>query len=296
MSVEVIDKIKPKNNADFPLVDAADIEMPDGTRLSDHDFLESSELPEAVNAALTKAKESGEFDGKDGETGPAGPQGPQGPQGIQGVKGDPGVNGKDGQPGKDGQDGQPGKDGKDGSPGRDGADGKTPERGVDYWTATDKQEIVDDVLEQIEIPEGSGGSAEVPVFDLASRGVPAVTLPQGTSQVAGDMSDIVTALSKGSAIFKIPVSLNGMEISISLTMQAFTDGSGGYQCVSMVLQDVMLMAVVSVTSSGVLVMVAPAVTLLGLPFVTGADNGKFMQVVNGSWAAVALQDVSEVGA
>ena len=178
----------------------------------------------------------------------------------------------------------------------DGVDGKTPERGVDYWTATDKQEIVDDVLEQIEIPEGSGGSAEVPVFDLASRGVPAVTLPQGTSQVAGDMSDIVTALSKGSAIFKIPVALNGMEISISLTMQAFTDGSGGYQCVAMVLQDVMLMAVVSVTSSVVQVLVAPAVTFLGLPFVTGADNGKFMQVVNGSWTAVALQDVSEVGA
>lgn len=222
-----------------------------------------------------------------------------------------GKDGKDGKPGKDGKDGytpvkgvdyfdgvdgKDGKDGQDGSPGRDGADGKTPVKGEDYWTATDKQEIVDDVLEQIEIPEGSGGSAEVPVFDLASRGVPAVTLPQGTSQVAGDMSDIVTALSKGSAIFKIPVSLNGMEISISLTMQAFTDGSGGYQCVSMVLQDVMLMAVVSVTSSGVLVMVAPAVTLLGLPFVTGADNGKFMQVVNGSWAAVALQDVSEVGA
>ena len=236
MSVEVIDKIKPKNNADFPLVDAADIEMPDGTRLSDHDFLESSELPEAVNVALTQAKESGAFDGK------------------------------------------------------------TPVKGEDYWTATDKQEIVDDVLEQIEIPEGSGGSAEVPVFDLASRGVPAVTLPQGASQVAGDMSDIVTALSKGSAIFKIPVSLNGMTISISLTMQAFTDGSGGYQCVSMVLQDVMLMAVVSVTSSVVQVLVAPAVTFLGLPFVTGADNGKFMQVVNGSWAAVALQDVSEVGA
>lgn len=269
MSVEVIDKIKPKNNADFPLVDAADIEMPDGTRLSDHDFLESSELPEAVNVALTQAKESGEFDGKDG---------------------------RDGQDGYTPQKNVDYFDGKDGLNGKNGVDGKTPERGVDYWTDADKQEIVDDVLEQIEIPEGSGGSAEVPVFDLASRGVPAVTLPQGASQVAGDMSDIVTALSKGSAIFKIPVSLNGMEISISLTMQAFTDGSGGYQCVSMVLQDVMLMAIVSVNIGGIVVAVAPAVTLLGLPFVTGADNGKFMQVVNGSWTAVALQDMSEVGA
>lgn len=146
---------------------------------------------------------------------------------------------------------------------------------------------------ELEIPSGSSGSsgsAEVPVFDLASRGVPAVTLPQGTSQVEGDMSDIVTALSKGSAIFKIPVSLNGMTISISLTMQAFTDGSGGYQCVSMVAQDVMLMAIVSVTSSVVQVLVAPAVTFLGLPFVTGANNGQIMQVVNGTWTSVPVAE------
>ena len=35
MAVEVIDKIKPKNNGNFALVDAADVEMPDGSRLSD---------------------------------------------------------------------------------------------------------------------------------------------------------------------------------------------------------------------------------------------------------------------
>lgn len=33
MAVELIDKIKPKNGGDFPLVDAADVEMPDGTRM-----------------------------------------------------------------------------------------------------------------------------------------------------------------------------------------------------------------------------------------------------------------------
>ena len=35
MAVEVIDKIKPKNNGNFALMDAADVEMPDGTRLDD---------------------------------------------------------------------------------------------------------------------------------------------------------------------------------------------------------------------------------------------------------------------
>lgn len=33
MSIELIDKIKPKNNGSFPLVEAHDIQMPDGSRL-----------------------------------------------------------------------------------------------------------------------------------------------------------------------------------------------------------------------------------------------------------------------
>ena len=35
MSIELIDKIKPKNNGSFSLVDACDVEMADGTRLED---------------------------------------------------------------------------------------------------------------------------------------------------------------------------------------------------------------------------------------------------------------------
>lgn len=33
-SIELISGIKPKNNGDFPLVDAKDVQMPDGSRLS----------------------------------------------------------------------------------------------------------------------------------------------------------------------------------------------------------------------------------------------------------------------
>ena len=35
MSIELIDKIKPKNNGSFPLVDACDVEMADGSRLEE---------------------------------------------------------------------------------------------------------------------------------------------------------------------------------------------------------------------------------------------------------------------
>lgn len=35
MAIELIDKIKPKNNGSFAMVDAGDVEMEDGTRLPD---------------------------------------------------------------------------------------------------------------------------------------------------------------------------------------------------------------------------------------------------------------------
>lgn len=44
MAIELIAKIKPKNNGSFPMVDAADVEMPDGLR-----------VPEAIDKKLSKA-------------------------------------------------------------------------------------------------------------------------------------------------------------------------------------------------------------------------------------------------
>lgn len=38
MAIEVISKIKPKGNRDFAIVDAEDVQMPDGSRLSDSTF------------------------------------------------------------------------------------------------------------------------------------------------------------------------------------------------------------------------------------------------------------------
>ena len=103
--------------------------------------------------------------GPQGERGPAGADGAIGPQGPQGVKGDPGTPGKDGhspvvtatKSGKtttisvDGtaiatvEDGTDGAPGVAGAPGKNGTDGHTPVKGTDYWTASDKAEIVAEV-------------------------------------------------------------------------------------------------------------------------------------------------------
>lgn len=49
-----------------------------------------------------------------------------------------------------------GDKGDKGDPGAKGADGKTPDKGIDYWTAADKQEIVNSVLSAL--PTWTGGS------------------------------------------------------------------------------------------------------------------------------------------
>ena len=69
--------------------------------------------------------------GAKGDAGATGPAGPAGPAGA---------------PGKDGANGETWPQGPKGDPGTPGAAGHTPVKGTDYWTAADKQEIVNDVL------------------------------------------------------------------------------------------------------------------------------------------------------
>ena len=108
--------------------------------------------------------------GPQGEQGPAGADGAIGPQGPQGVKGTPGKDGHspvvtatksgktttisvDGTAIATVEDGTDGAPGVAGAPGKNGTDGHTPVKGTDYWTAADKQEIVNDVLAAL--PDGT---------------------------------------------------------------------------------------------------------------------------------------------
>lgn len=95
--------------------------------------------------------------GPKGDPGPAGPQGEPGPQGEtgpQGPKGDTGDTGPQGPAGADGAPGQQGPQGPQGPAGADGTDGYTPQRGVDYWTEADRQQMVQDVLDALPVYNG----------------------------------------------------------------------------------------------------------------------------------------------
>lgn len=103
MAIELISKIKPKNNGNFKLVDVEDIEY--------------------NGKGLDEAIASGEFKGEKGDQGL---QGIQGIQGIQGPKGETGLIGPQGPQGDPGPKGDQGERGLQGQPGEKGNDGYTP--------------------------------------------------------------------------------------------------------------------------------------------------------------------------
>ena len=62
----------------------------------------------------------------------------------------------------------PGPQGPQGPQGKPGQDGHTPVKGTDYWTETDKAEIVADVIAAI--PGGGGGGSGLPEVTAADNG------------------------------------------------------------------------------------------------------------------------------
>lgn len=99
MPILLIDKIKQKNNGDFKLVDAADVEY------------NGKGLDEAIKAGEFKG-EKGERGpagqkGEQGETGPTGPIGPAGQKGEAGERGERGERGPKGEQGLKGDKGDP---------------------------------------------------------------------------------------------------------------------------------------------------------------------------------------------
>ena len=88
--------------------------------------------------------------GEKGDTGDTGATGPEGPTGLQGPTGPEGPQGPQGETGATGP---AGPAGADGAPGKDG---KTPVKGTDYFTATDKAELVNDVIAAL--PTWTGGN------------------------------------------------------------------------------------------------------------------------------------------
>lgn len=259
------------------------------------------------------------FDGITGEfvnngplQGAKGDTGPQGPQGLQGPKGDPGkdgAKGADGAPGKDGADGAPGKDGTNGrdgvtftpsmsaagdlswtndggkanpetvnlkgpkgdtgargpagadgakgDTGPAGADGKTPVKGTDYFTPTDVNEIAAEAAKKVDISgklDKTGDGSNVTAKFSAATTRTNIATGEKLSVLFGKIAKWFADL--GSLAFKSTVAKSDLASDV---------------------QDSLGKADSAVNVS-----------------VTTADNGKFLRVVNGAWAAATVPDANGV--
>lgn len=100
------------------------------------DYLIENPVVVDLSDYYTKSQVDAAIDAVELTPGPAGPAGPAG---------------KDGAPGQQGPQGEPGAPGAPGAPGQDG---HTPVKGTDYWTETDKAEMVADVIAALPIYNG----------------------------------------------------------------------------------------------------------------------------------------------
>ena len=135
-----------------------------------NDYLIKNPVVVDLSNYYTKSQVDAAIDAVELTPGPQGPQGPQGEPGRDGQNGAPGPQGEPGPVGPAGKDGAPGQQGPQGEPGAPGApgqDGHTPVKGTDYWTETDKAEIVADVIAAI--PGGGSGSG-LPEVTAADNG------------------------------------------------------------------------------------------------------------------------------
>lgn len=206
--------------------------------------------------------------GEKGDKGETGAQGPQGDPGTDGAKGEPGEQGPKGETGAPGEQGPKGETGSTGPQGPQGPAGKTPVKGTDYFTEAEKQEIASEAAGLVDLSgkqdkikasgilkgDGAGGvSAAVPGTDYLTEA--------SVTSVNGKTGDVV--LAKGD------VGLGKVRNEAQYSAQ----NPPPYP-------------VTSVNGA------TGAVTIREVPAVTASDNGKFLRVVSGAWAAVSISDAN----
>lgn len=158
----------PENS--FVLINTGNVEDEDNAKLYVKGPERYEYLTDLSGAAGIQGPEGPKGDtGEQGPTGPKGDTGPQGEPGQDGAPGEPGVQGPQGEPGPQGEKGDPGETGPQGPQGLQGekgekgdtgaqgpvgADGYTPQKGVDYYTEADKEEMVQAVIAALPVYAG----------------------------------------------------------------------------------------------------------------------------------------------
>ena len=170
------------------------------------------------------------------------------------------LKGEKGDAGPQGEKGPQGETGPQGPTGPAGADGKTPVKGTDYFTDSDVNEIAAAAAEKVDI--------------------------SGKLDKTGDGSDVTAAFTPPSATSKRVNLVSGEKLGVFFAKiyKWFSElGTLAFQ--STVSK--------SDLASDVQTSLGKADSAVNVT-VTTADNGKFLRVVNGAWAAATVPDANGV--
>ena len=197
--------------------------------------------------------------------GAKGEKGDKGETGAQGPKGDPGADGAKGETGAQGPKGETGQTGPEGP---QGPAGKTPVKGTDYFTQADKQEIAEDAAALVDL---SGKQNKITASGI----------------LKGDGAGGVTAATPGTDyLTEAPVtSVNGKTGAVEIAKGDVGLGKVRNEA-QYSAQNPPPYPVTSVNGQ------TGAVTVREVPAVTASDNGKFLRVVSGAWAAAAIDNAN----
>ena len=203
-----------------------------------------------------------------GAKGEKGEKGDKGETGAQGPKGDPGTDGAKGDPGEQGPKGETGAPGEQGPKGETGPAGQTPVKGTDYFTQADKQEIAEDAAALVDL---SGKQDKIAASGL----------------LKGDGAGGVSMAEPGTDyLTEAPVaSVNGKTGAVEIAKGDVGLGKVRNEA-QYSAQNPPPYPVTSVNGQ------TGAVTVREIPAVTASDNGKFLRVVSGAWAAVSISDAN----
>ena len=206
--------------------------------------------------------------GDKGDKGDTGAQGPKGDPGADGAKGDPGERGPKGETGAPGEQGPKGETGSTGPQGPQGPAGETPVKGTDYFTQADKQEIAEDAAALVDL---SGKQNKITASGI----------------LKGDGAGGIEAATPGTDyITEVPVtSVNGKTGAVEIAKGDVGLGKVRNEA-QYSAQNPPPYPVTSVNGA------TGAVTVREVPAVTASDNGKFLRVVSGAWAAAAINNAN----
>lgn len=253
-------------------------------------------------------------DGAPGAKGDKGDPGSKGDPGEKGDKGDPGAKGDPGEKGETGAKGDPGAKGDKGDPGADGAPGAngvsptitTSKSGkVTTVTVTDATgEHSFEILDGEDGGAGSGGDMTAAVYD--PRGKAQDIFAYADEKAGAAMNAATAAASKAEAAEKYARSAvltaskklsptgNGSALTAAFTEASSRTNIATGEKLSVLfgkiakwLADLGGLAFKSSVAKADLAADVPL-----LPDVTAADNGKFLRVVNGAWAAATVDNAN----